>query len=272
MALLAVLARDPALQVRLKYLLEPQHSRAMARSWGGLVRVVRERPTTMAVVDLEALPVYPAPDRILAGFRTRFPRSGLVLLLRLDRDPFTLFSLGKAAIPNLVPLPMDELDDGLPKALAQAGESGATSFVLRALSYFLPRRELRAAFTAMDSVHRRWSAEEVAEEVGLARPYLSECLKRAGLPSIGRFLLWTKLFHAGLWLEEPGRTGESISRQLEYSSGAAFRRALKLYTGATPTRIRNNGGLRLVFQCFLARSGLHLPGWGQPHTLRGTTF
>ena len=260
MALLAVLARDPALEGRLKGLLEPQHSKAMARSWGGLIRVVRERPATMAVVDLDALPSFPNPARILAGFRARFPHTGLVLILRLDRDPFTLFRLGKAAIPNLVPLPVDELDDGLSKALARAGEGGATPFVMRALSSFLPRRELGAAFIAMDSVHRRWSAEGLAEEIDLARPYLSECFKRVGLPSLGRFLLWTKLFHAGHWLEEPGRTGESISRQLEYSSGAAFRRALKLYSGATPTWIRENGGLQLVFQTFLARSGLRLPG------------
>jgi hypothetical protein len=43
---------------------------------------------------------------------------------------------------------------------------------------------------------------------------------------------------------------------LEYSSGAAFRRALKHYTGATPTEVREGGGLRLVFRAFLSRTGL----------------
>jgi AraC-like DNA-binding protein len=221
---------------------------------------VRERPATGAVIDQGALPSFPSAERVLAGLRTRFPHLGLVLLLRLDRDPFTLFRLGKAGIKNLVPLPSEELEDGLLKAVAHAGEGGATAFVMRALSYFLPPRELRAAFLAMDSVHRRWTAEQMAEEIGLTRPYLSECLKGVGLPSLGHFLLWTRLFHAGHWLEEPGRTGESVGRQLEYSSGAAFRRALKLYTGASPTRIRENGGLRFVFRCFLSRNGLIPPG------------
>ncbi|MGD2123958.1 MAG: AraC family transcriptional regulator, partial [Gemmatimonadota bacterium] len=115
------------------------------------------------------------------------------------------------------------------------------------------------AFLAMDSVHRRWSAEQMAEEVGLTRPYLSECFKRVGFPSLGHFLLWTRLFHAAHWLQEPGRTGESVGRQLEYSSGAAFRRALKLYTNATPTQIRENGGLGFVLQIFLSRNRLRLP-------------
>ncbi|MGW8267638.1 MAG: hypothetical protein ACWGSQ_14830, partial [Longimicrobiales bacterium] len=47
--------------------------------------------------------------------------------------------------------------------------------------------------------------------------------------------------------------GESVGRQLEYSSGAAFRRALKHYTGATPTSVREGGGLRLILRRFLLR-------------------
>jgi AraC-like DNA-binding protein len=260
MALLAVLASDRRLELCLTELLEPKHSLALGHSWGGLNRVIRERPVTAAIIDLEAVARYPSVERVLAGLRMRFPHLGLILLLQKDRDPFTLFRLGRAGIRDLVLLPVAELEHGLARCVARAGEGGATSFVVRGLSRFLPRREVRTAFLAMDSVHQRWSAEEVAEEVGLTRPYISECFKRVGLPSLGHFLLWTKLLHAGHWLEEPGRTGESVGRQLEYSSGAAFRRALKSYTGATPTQIREGGGIRLVFRRFLTRNGLQAPG------------
>jgi AraC-like DNA-binding protein len=261
MALLAVLAGDRPLEVRLAGLLEPRHVLALSHSWGGLNRVVRERPATEALVDLEAVPLFPSAERVLAGLRAQFPHLGLIVIVRRSQDPFTLFNLGRAGIRNLVLVPVEDLKAELPRALAQAGRRGATSLVVRALSAFLPLRELRTAHLAMDSVHRRWSAEEVSEMAGLTRPHLSECLKRCGLPSLGHFLLWTKLFHAGHWLEEPGRTGESVSRQLEYSSGAAFRRALKLYTGATPTHVRVEGGLRLVFRRFLRRYGLGPPLW-----------
>ncbi len=170
MALLAVLAGDRPLKLRLTELLEPQHSLASVHSWGGLTRIVRERPVTGAIVDLEAVPVHPSSERILAGLRTQFPHLGLVILLQKRRDPFTLFRLGKAGIRNLVLLPVEELKHELAKTLARAGEEGATSFVVRALSPYLPRRELRIAHLAMDSVHRRWSAEELADEVGLTRP------------------------------------------------------------------------------------------------------
>lgn len=257
---MAVLARTRELELRLAELLEPKDSVALGHSWGGLNRVIRERPATSAIVDLEAVPRYPSAERALAGLRTQYPHLGLVLILRKEPDPFTLFRLGKAGIRNLVLVPEEELEHGLSRNVARAEEEGATSLVIRGLSRLLPRRELRVAYRAMDSVHRRLSTEEVAEEAGLTRPYLSECFKRIGLPSLGHFLLWVKLFHAGRWLEEPGRTGESVGRQLEYSSGAAFRRALKLYTGATPTRVREGGGLRLVFREFLDRNGLRVQG------------
>ena len=123
------------------------------------------------------------------------------------------------------------------------------------------------AFQAMDGVHLRWTAESMADSVGLTRPFLSERLKLFGLPSLGHFLLWTRLFHAGHWLEEPGRTGESVGRQLEYSSGAAFRRALKHYTGATPTDIREGGGLALVLRMFALRNDLRAPRPGRRVTV-----
>jgi len=260
MTLLAVLAGDRRLELSLREILEPQHSLALAHSWGGLNRVIRERPATGAIVNLEAIPHYPSAERVLAGFRTYFPYLGLILLLKAGQDPVTLFRLGRAGIRNLVLLPVKELEYQLPGTLARAGEEGATSFVTRSLSEFLPPRELQAAYLAMDSVHRKWSTEELAGEVGFTRPYLSERFKKVGLPSLGHFLLWTKLFHAGHWLVEPGRTGESVSRQLEYSSGAAFRRALKLYTGATPTETREQGGIRMVFRQFLRRNDLRARG------------
>ena len=260
MALFAVLAGDRQLENRLTELLEPTHSVASSHSWGGLNRVVRERPVTGALVDLEAVPSFPSTEGVLAGLRAQFPHLGLVLLLRRQRDPFTLFRLGKVGISSLFFLFLEDLRLELGRSLAGAASVGATSLVLRAMSPCLSRRESRVVSLAMDSVHLRWSAEELAEEAGLSRPHLSECLKRAGLPSVGHLLLWSRLFHAGHWLEEPGRTGESVGRQLEYSSGAAFRRALKLYTGATPTGVRDGGGLRLVLQQFFRRTGLPAPG------------
>jgi len=263
MALLATLAGDRRLEVRLSELLEPRHRLALSHSWGGLNRVVRERPATEVLVDLSAVPQVPSAEGALATFRGLYPRLPLLLFVRSHGDPFRLFRLGRAGIGNLILLDLQHLEGDLERALARCEEASATSLVTRFLSPYLPRRELRLAYRAMDGVHRRWSAEELAGEVGLTRPFISERLKAYGLPSLGHFLIWTRLFHAGRWLEEPGRTGESVGRQLEYSSGAAFRRALKHYTGATPTKVREGGGLRLVLREFFRQTGLTGAGFGR---------
>ena len=141
-----------------------------------------------------------------------------------------------------------------------ASGQGATSMVLRATSPFIGGFELDALRIAMEGVHHRWSAEDFADEVGLSRAFLSVRLKESGLPSAGHLLIWSRLFHAAYWLEEPGRTGESVSRQLEYSSGAAFRRSLKHYTRATPTDIVQGGGLALVLERFADECGFERTG------------
>jgi AraC-like DNA-binding protein len=262
MALLATYSADRSLELRLGQLLGPRHTLVQSHSWAGLGRLVRERPVTGAVVDLSAVPSLPSPEGVLSAFRGLYPHLGLVLLVRQHRDPFSLFRLGRAGIRNLILLSLEELETELAKAWARAEEGTATSLVTRVLSPYLPRRELRMAYRAMDSIHRRWSAEELASEVGLTRPFVSERLKAFGMPSLGHFLLWIRLFHAGRWLEEPGRTGESVSRQLDYSSGAAFRRALKHYTGGTPTQVREGGGLKMILREFLHRADLPASGSG----------
>ena len=252
MSFLALFSRDRKLNDGLGRSL-PGHALVRSPSWPGLLRVVRERPVTVALVDLAGLER--VEDR-LVEFRTAFPYLGLVLMARRHDDPVALFRLGRAGIRNLLLLSVDHLDRDLPRTLAQADEDGTTSLVARRLSAYLPRRELRAVRRALDGVHERWTADDFAAQLGLSRPHLSVRMKRIGLPSTGHLLTWARLLHAGRWLEEPGRTGVSVSRQLEYSSGAAFRRALREYTGATPTQVSERGGLDFVLTRFVERCGL----------------
>jgi len=261
MALIAVLAGERSLASHLAYLVEPPHSVVQGRSWGGFRRIVHERPVTGAIVALEAVEPNPSFDGALADLRDRYPHLGLVVLVRGRCDPFTLFRLGRARIKHLQLLAARDLSSDLARSISRSCENGATAQVMRLLSPVLPRRELGVVHLAMDSVHRLWTAEELAAEVGLTRPFLSERMKTFGLPSLGHLLLWTRLFHAGHWLEDPGRTGESVGRQLEYSSGAAFRRALRHYVGATPTQVKERGGLRLVLETFIKRSTISAPSW-----------
>ncbi len=226
-----------------------------ARAWERLQWLVRERPVTGVVLDSDSLPAGIPADAPVGELRRTFPSLATVLVARPGTDPLSLFRLGRAGLGGLVLLPADDVAHAS-EALARAFTASTEALVVRAVSPFLPRRETRAVRLALEGVQHGWSAEELSAHVGLTRPHVSVRLKACGLPSAGHLLVWAKLLHAGRWLADPGRSAQSVSRQLEYSSGAAFRRALRNYVGMTPTEVKAFGGLRPVLSAFLDACGL----------------
>lgn len=259
MALLSTFTRDPQVQSGLREALRKVHDVAESRTLGWLALSLRERPVSVCLVDLASMGWGPGGLERLVRLRRRFPSVGFVLLAGAKEDPRTLFEVGRLGFRSLVLLGSEDQPWRLLRSVDKAREEGVTSRVLRAVSPRLPPRETKALRLALDEVHKCWSSENFSELMGLSRPFLSVCLKRAGLPAVGRLLVWSRLLHAGHWLGDPGRTGQSVSRQLEYSSGAAFRRALKNYTGATPTVVAARGGLRFVFRHFVRDCGFEIP-------------
>ncbi|MBI4540667.1 MAG: helix-turn-helix transcriptional regulator [Gemmatimonadetes bacterium] len=251
MALLAAIARDRALAERLQAALAGLHEVAWVMSWRSFMRLVRERPVTGSLVDM-GIVAGDGPGTVVT-FRAWYPRTGLVLLGSFHRRPADLFRLGRGGVDGIVLLGVEDPGVHLRSAVAASLRNGVVARVMRVLSRRVPRRELEAVHLALEGVHRAWSADEFAERLGVTRPVLSERFRGVGLPSVGRLLLWVRVLHACSWLTEPGRTAESVSRQLEYSSGAAFRRALRLCTGATPTQVIERGGLDLALERFQDR-------------------
>lgn len=256
MALIPVLTRDAGL-VRATVDAAPDgFSVATASSWSRLLWLVRERPATAVVLDTASLPSVPEPDERVLDLRRKFPSLGCVLVSRRGTDRVTLLRLGRAAISNLELVELGDTRITLRRAIVRSNARGARSIVLRHLAARIPGSERQVVRAALDGALLGWRADELAGCSGWTRPHLSVRLKRHGLPSAGRLLLWAKLLHAAHWLPEPGRTAESVSRQLEYADGPAFRRALRNYVEATPTEVREAGGLSFVLGRFLDVCGL----------------
>lgn len=256
MALLTVLTRDSTVREALRPPRGPRPGLASARSWEGLLRLVRERPVTSVVLDSEAFGPDQEPEEAVAELRRLFPSVGVVFVHRPQLDPLTLFRLGRAGIEGLVLVRSEGLVEALQSAMSRCRRQSTASLVLSAIGGALPMREIAVVKLALSGAQLAWSADELARRTGVSRAHLSVRLRTLGLPSAGHLLLWAKLLHAGRWLADPGRSAESISRQLEYSSGAAFRRALQNYVGCTPTEARALGGLPPVLSAFLDACGL----------------
>ncbi len=256
MPLITVLTRDLELRLAVRSTLHGVHSVADARSWERLASLVRERPVTAAVLDSAALPTHLDQDAAVGELRMRFPSLATVFVARAQVDPITLLRLGRAGIESLVLLPVDALRSEVANAIRQALRGSTDALVTRAVSPYMPSRETAAMRLALEGVQLGWGTDDLAAQIGFTRAHLSVRLESCGLPSTGHMLIWAKLLHAGRWLADPGRSAESVSRQLEYSSGAAFRRALRNYVGATPTEVKARGGLRPVLNGFLDACGL----------------
>jgi len=254
MPFVAVLTKDARLRSGLREGVGAREV-AGAQTWERLTWLVRERPVTGAVIDTDSLPGGVPADAVVAELTRRFPSVATIIVARRGSDPFSLFRLGRAGLGGLVLLPVDALSD-VTGALVEALRTGTEAVVTRAVSSYLPARETLSVRRALLAAQHGWSSDELAATLGLTRPHASVRLRACGLPSLGHLLVWARLLHAGRWLADPGRTAESVSRQLGYSSGAAFRRALRAYTGLTPSEVRSAGGLRPVLTCFLDACGL----------------
>ncbi|HEX9106148.1 MAG TPA: helix-turn-helix domain-containing protein, partial [Longimicrobiales bacterium] len=94
----------------------------------------------------------------------------------------------------------------------------------------------------------------LAGAFGMSVSTLERRCERWGLPTPGRLLLWLRVLYGLRWLLEPGRSVESVGEQLGYSSGAAFRRAIKATIGGRPSPLRTPTGFQraldqLVAEC-----------------------
>jgi AraC-like DNA-binding protein len=256
MALIALGTADSEVSRRVVRGLDRRwHDVVQTPSWDALGRLVRERPVSLLLLDVARLPAAGPPA--LLGLRRDFPGLPLVMLAR-RAEPRLLFELGQARVSNLLLLDAEGSPVELGRALARALERGVLGLVSRQLTEILTPDALRVLRGALQLTHRCWGADRFAHSFGLSRPVLSEKLKDQRLPATGHLLLWGRLLHAGYWLPDPGRSGESVSRQLEYANGAVFRRALRTWLGVTPTQLAQGGGIDVVLRAFASTQALPL--------------
>jgi AraC-like DNA-binding protein len=77
-------------------------------------------------------------------------------------------------------------------------------------------------------------------------------LRRAGLPSLNRLIVWTRLFYAAHLLAGSGRSVEQVARAIAYPSSAAFRAQVHRYAGVNVCELRLPDGLARLIARFHA--------------------
>lgn len=225
------------------------HSTAWARNWRDLDQVVKREPVMAAVADLRAEGGKDGALRI-HRFASRFPLTPILVWGELDgRD---LFRVGKAGARDVFGL--QDVSNGV--LLAELIDA-VTADELAANIHHRLRGHVRdwaraLVLTAASRIPDGIQVPDLAAAHDISVSTLERRCVRGGLPTPGHLLLWLRMIYGLRWLIEPGRSVESVALQLGYSSGAAFRRAIKVTVGGKPTPLRNREGLQAAIDGFIA--------------------
>lgn len=239
MALIAALLPDPADRDALGSA-APGHRMAWADDWRDLTRVVKGEPVVAAVADLHA---ERGKDGVLRIYRfaKRYPHTPILVWGDLDgRD---LFRLGKAGATDVVVQPHGTNRGLVTEMVAQAVTDRMADRLDRALRDRVGEEGRALVQAAARGITLGIQVPDLAAEHDVSVSTLERRCQDWGLTTPGRVLLWLRIIYGLHWLLEPGRSVESVAGQLGYSSGAAFRRAIKVTVGGRPTPLRNPDGV-----------------------------
>jgi AraC-like DNA-binding protein len=257
MALIAALLPDPADRDALTAA-ATHHRVAWADDWRELTKVVRREPVAVAVADLHAERGKDGALRIYR-FSERYPRTPILVWGDLGgRD---LFRLGKAGATDVI-VGRDSVNRRLlADLLGDATEDRLALALDERLSARVGSEARRLVQIAAAGIPDGMQVPELADGLGVSVSTLERRCQDWGLTTPGRILLWLRIIYGLDWLLEPGRSVESVAGQLGYSSGAAFRRAIKVTVGGRPTPLRNPDGVAAAVDGFIADCP------GDPHVM-----
>lgn len=256
MCLLLVLLPDNVMLARLRHAVGSGRSThaglriANATSWLELHHLALQSAPSLAVVDPYASGRFDLHQ--CSEFRRAFPADTLLPYVSCTRvrDVLRLASLG---IREVVVRDQDDTPLSFRQLITAALESSAPDRVINDLKHLFPVQLLPLLHEMLLRANCPLRPAAVANLYHRHPNTVREHLRAAGLPTVNRLIVWTRLFLAAHLLESPSRTVEYVALALEFSSASALRNQLKRYAGLTPQDIREGGGLKLLLNAFQER-------------------
>lgn len=248
MAFVAALLPNKADRDSLK-VATPPHQLLWADTWRELYKMVRRRPVAAVVADLHAESRKDGALRVFR-FTQRYPLTPLIVWG--EADGRELFRLGKAGAADVILAATADDTEFVREVLDTAMSRSLGPAIEERLRDVLSDPALQVVRYAADHVPEQVQVPELANAFGVSVSTLERRCERWGVATPGRLLLWLRVLYGLRWLLEPGRSVESVAYQLGYSSGAAFRRAIKATVGGRPSPLRNSRGFERALEQFVA--------------------
>lgn len=250
MALVLACLSDPVAGCRLRAALEgrSRHRVVLATNWNVLLQMAHQAPADLVVVDpfagaggLEACATLHAVHPSVAIL----PYGGLDG--RPARELFRLFELG---VQRVVVRDRDDGPASFRQAIEEVLARRMADTVVAALGDLFPG-SLRSLLEFL-LLHAGASLDpdEVARSQFCHSKTLRARLRAAGLPSLNRMIVWTRLIYAAHLLAGSRRSVEQVVLGMGYPSAAAFRTQLQRYARMGTHELRAPGGLERLLECF----------------------
>ena len=234
----------------------PPHQVVWADSWRELLRIVRRQPAGLAVIDLHAETRKDGALRVFR-FSQRYPLTPVIAWG--DVDGRELFRLGKAGAADVI-ISQNADDPALVREILEVAQGrGLWPMIEKHLQGRLDSEAIDLLRFATDRIADQIQVPELAASFDVSISTLERRCERWLLPTPGRLLLWLRVLHGVRWLMEPGRSVESVGHQLGYSSGAAFRRAIKATIGTAGGSLRSADVLDRALVQFASECGGSIP-------------
>ena len=220
--------------------------------WTSLSKALESDGFHGCIVDLDD-----PGDRLALGdvveLRRAHPLLAIVVCADFRDRQLDLSHLGQIGVDSIILANREDEMGAIRNAVIHGLASAVAGRVTRELRERVPARAIDCLRIAIEHADRSFRVKDLASLLSVRVETLNRQLRRQGLPSVNRFLIWGRLFRATQLLGFRGATVESVAYAVGYSSAAALTRTLKRFSGWSPAAFAKGDGLLRMMEAFLVR-------------------
>jgi AraC-like DNA-binding protein len=253
--LLLLPSHDALLRARITTELGRRYHLIPTGSWSAVPGLMEREAVHGVVVDASTAPRLPFGE--LGWLRRQHPGVATVVVLDPRGHELELFRLGRQGVDGVVLLGLGALEGTLVETVERGLARSTARRVTSRLEGRAPPLLIEALAYAVEHAHRDPGPADLARATAARNvtAYRRE-LRRAGLPSPSRILLWGRLFRAAHLLDRSDQAVDAVAHGLGYAAASSLARALRRETGFPPSQIRIRGGIACVLEALLASPDL----------------
>jgi len=183
----------------------------------------------------------------LVGIREHFPHVPMLGVFIEGESDFTgTARLGAAGVADIIPASRLASPRGMLELVQRHEAEGVAHRVWKQAGLEVNGESATLLRHALVLAHRPVTLPQLARALRMHERTLRKHCDAYGLPSPQHVIGWARCLMVAWYLEEPGRSMQSIADLLGFSSPAMMANHVRRYTRRTPSDLRAHGALRAV--------------------------